>query len=505
MASSTASSNTSTKTSIILNGQDDWDEWIEVVKTAAISGDVWDYINPDTLKGNVPAFTEPNEPAYQDVASASDKRLEIKYSTLTEDEKEEFKRLQQRYKRNYEAYIRKKAALATIRTKIQESVSRPNLAYTFNCDSSYDMLAKLKERFSPTTTSRTREVLSRYRRLLRAPRDQAVDIWLQDVEKVYNDCKKLEMLETKGTRAIQDFLDAISSLAPEFAGYQANKLLEEENIDFYHVVQKFREFIQGTATQRRPQNGAFAAAFQGKTPRTCVCGIKHLFKDCYYLNKSKRPDNWKPSFKIQKQIEEKIENNSRLREAIERYCEDPPNKRTNTKGSDSKTNSNSKTKSIKDNDNEDNDGNDDSSIFVTAALASTSYALRNSFILDSRATNHVCNDENRFTSIRKAQGERLFAGNTIVPVQGIGDITITVNTPDGPKEITLKDTAFIPSFHTSVVALRKFNKKGVYQDQSNNTLIRNKQIYCYIQERHKQWVLEYNLLDSAFQAYSAKP
>ena len=167
----TSTTNTSTKTSIVLIGQDDWDEWIEVVKTAAISGDVWDYINPDTLQGNVPILTEPHEPIYEDVASTNDKRLEIRYSTLTEDEKEEFKHLQQRYKRDYEAYIRKKTALATIRTRIQESVSRPNLSYTFNCNSSYEMLVKLKERFSPTTTSRTREVLLRYRRLLRAPRN----------------------------------------------------------------------------------------------------------------------------------------------------------------------------------------------------------------------------------------------------------------------------------------------------------------------------------------------
>jgi len=76
-----------------LKGQDDWDEWIEVVKTAAISGDVWDYINPDTPKGNVPTLTEPYEPIYEDVASTNDKRSEIKYSTLTEDEKEEYRHL----------------------------------------------------------------------------------------------------------------------------------------------------------------------------------------------------------------------------------------------------------------------------------------------------------------------------------------------------------------------------------------------------------------------------
>ena len=80
-----------------------------------------------------------------------------------------------------------------------------------------------------------------------------------------------------------------------------------------------------------------------------------------------------------------------------------------------------------------------------------------------------------------------------------------MDSPNGPKEITLKDTAFIPSFHTNVIALRKFNKKGVYWDQINNTLIRKDQTFCYIQEQHKQWVLEYNPLDSAFPAHSAKP
>ena len=51
--------------------------------------------------------------------------------------------------------MQKKAALSTIRTKIQESIARTNLGYTFGCDSTHDMLVKLKERFSPTTTSRT--------------------------------------------------------------------------------------------------------------------------------------------------------------------------------------------------------------------------------------------------------------------------------------------------------------------------------------------------------------
>jgi len=132
--------------------------------------------------------------------------------------------------------------------------------------------------------------------------------------------------------------------------------------------------------------------------------------------------------------------------------------------------------------------------------------LKNSFILDSGATAHVCNNQNRFTNLRKAQGEQLIAGNTTIPIIGFGNIQITIQSPNGPRVITLKDTAYVPSFHTNVVALRRFNQKGVYWDQMNNTLIRDNQTFGYIEERHQQWVLEYNSpSNSAFPAHSAKP
>jgi hypothetical protein len=45
------------------------------------------------------------------------------------------------------------------------------------------------------------------------------------------------------------------------------------------------------AIKSRPNMGAFAS-FQDKeqdSPAACLCGSKHLHKDCYYLNPSSRP------------------------------------------------------------------------------------------------------------------------------------------------------------------------------------------------------------------------
>ena len=39
---------TTQRISVTLNGPSDWDEWIKVIKTIALAGKVWDYI--DLLK-----------------------------------------------------------------------------------------------------------------------------------------------------------------------------------------------------------------------------------------------------------------------------------------------------------------------------------------------------------------------------------------------------------------------------------------------------------------------
>ena len=38
-----------TKTSIILRGSDSWDNWIEIIKSAALKAQIWTAVNPDLL------------------------------------------------------------------------------------------------------------------------------------------------------------------------------------------------------------------------------------------------------------------------------------------------------------------------------------------------------------------------------------------------------------------------------------------------------------------------
>jgi len=56
---------TSLRISITLNDPSDWYEWIEVIKTQALTGKVWDYIDPSNKE--VPTLKEPTQPEPKDI------------------------------------------------------------------------------------------------------------------------------------------------------------------------------------------------------------------------------------------------------------------------------------------------------------------------------------------------------------------------------------------------------------------------------------------------------
>src|SRR5438046_3216187 len=104
----------------------------------------------------------------------------------------------------------------------------------------------------------------------------------------------------------------------------------------------------------------------------------------------------------------------------------------------------------------------------------------------------------------------IYAGNTIVPIEGFRDVVIMVQTPQGPAKIMLLDVALVPSFHTSITVYDKFHSKGVYWDSEKGRLTQEGQIFCTIERHHRQWTLEFVKLtkgeeDAVFSTQSAQP
>lgn len=159
-----------TRVTIILNGQSDWDEWLEVTKTAAQPHDIWKYIDPTTPKDELPKLTEPDEPKAQDIDSTKNQ-----LSDLDPADHDIYRIHYQRYLHDLDDYRRQRKALQAFKARIQESVSRNIITYTFNCETPHEVIVKLRTRFAPTDETREQEMLVQYRKLQKPPRSKNLE------------------------------------------------------------------------------------------------------------------------------------------------------------------------------------------------------------------------------------------------------------------------------------------------------------------------------------------
>jgi hypothetical protein len=314
---------TTQRVTVTLSGPSDWDEWIEIIKTKAMGNKIWEYVDPSTPKDDLPTLQEPTIPRSRDVNPNK-----ATVAQLDANELEELKLLCYDYKRQVAAYERKEAALGNLRSSIQETISRPYLPYTFKCETPYEMLVKLKQRIAPTDRAREVELVNRYNKMKKGPNNQSMDYWLQEWERVYTECKELNLPDVDKDRSLFDFLHAISKVAPEFASVwrvslQKKRQKGKDLPDLYNLVELFRDDMRLANAQKDISHGAFAATFQGKPidpkddkKRKCLCGQEHQFHECPYLIESVRPKDWKPDPDIEKRIEEKMNANPKLRTKI---------------------------------------------------------------------------------------------------------------------------------------------------------------------------------------------
>ena len=87
-------STSTTRSQVILSNSKDWDEWIELIKTAALKSKVWPYINPNTTKETLPILAPPKKPTPNWIKEA-DKRLSL--TDLSAIEREQLRALTAEY------------------------------------------------------------------------------------------------------------------------------------------------------------------------------------------------------------------------------------------------------------------------------------------------------------------------------------------------------------------------------------------------------------------------
>ena len=508
--------------SVILASPNDWDEWIEVIKSKANNNRLWEYVDPSTPETTLPKLVEPVRASAKDANT----RGKTKLSELTDEENAKLVGLQSDHRDNVKLYRKQLSALDTLRSQIQSSISRTYLIYTFKCSTTYDVLVSLKKRVAPSDEARKIQLSTQYARLKKPPRNQNYEVWLQEWERVYTECKELGLPETDGNRSVKDFAYAVESITSGWSEYWKNEFQrlewkKEALPDFFELVEIYRNHRRTELAQKgKTPQGSFAVTFkdespnlkpdskpesqladekkkEGRQPPLCLCGFRHFFNQCWYIAELTRPSWFKPNAEIQKKVEEKIASATpRTKARIEQIKKDD---RANQKPKD---------------------GNQQSSQEpignfavhqVGAYNVASDYVLRDSVILDSGTNVHVFNDRARFISDIEPTSDHIYVGSHTEEIVGFGTAEVTIDHPKGKKKIQLSGAAYIPGFHTNLVCLQKLNDKGVYWNNRENTLFYgDNETYAYCGYYSGQKTIEYNepkrdSPEASFATRSSKP
>jgi hypothetical protein len=222
-------SNTTSQSSVILHTEKDWDSWIELIKSAALKFELWEYINPYTAKDKVPVLSEPEQPsptsirgtatpAEQREGSSSLTISEIRFSDLNASEQTQLQMLQSIYLHQLRKHERRVEAMGEVRNKVQNTIHKDNFGYTRDCNTVWEMVYNLKERFAPNDKARERDVLGDWIQATKKPgRGTEINKWLQDLETAYNEAVKLKLPEVLGLHPHYTFTEATAELEPNFS------------------------------------------------------------------------------------------------------------------------------------------------------------------------------------------------------------------------------------------------------------------------------------------------
>lgn len=146
-------------TAVILTGRQDWDKWYEMLKTVAQGKEIWDYIDPEKTREKLLTLDPPVKPEVKDIDAAVGSLAE-----LNAGNRELYRMLYQVYISEMQDFKRRQESVSMFRAHIQATIADSILSYTFNCETAYDMLVKLKDAFAPTALGREQEVLLRYKK-----------------------------------------------------------------------------------------------------------------------------------------------------------------------------------------------------------------------------------------------------------------------------------------------------------------------------------------------------
>ena len=309
---------------VILDSAQDWKPWLHTVKAIASAGkvDVWKYINP-AKETPEPIPEDPREPLITDYKAEATTDAD-----LTAAQFERYKFAWSRYDRIISQNDRIHEGISKVKAHINTTISTHCISYIQNEFTTHGTLRNLQKFLSPGSESEKLRLRDTYRELQTFTRRENIEHWIRRWEKTYNEAKEAGLPEVQDNNACYDFLRAIASYDRVYSVSATerfrDRISDNKTVSLPELIDRFRQEVILSRYRDRdsPALSSFATFRGHESPNhsvpECLCGRRHWYGQCYYLNKDKRPKDWRISEAVQRRIQQALENNSRLKEEVEK-------------------------------------------------------------------------------------------------------------------------------------------------------------------------------------------
>ncbi|KAG5297937.1 repeat set, removed, reverse transcriptase-domain containing protein, Ty1/Copia family of RNase HI [Histoplasma ohiense] len=497
------SAENSSKTTLFLNSSKSWNLWYKMILGLATELQVLDLVSEESPNrmSEIPKPTPPEFP--------TEHTMEAKIKWEMENTK---------YNNDTNIYRSKLEGVSKIRQEILRTVAVSELEIATSGNDHIDvkdLLIALKKRLLPRTADRQYEVQKKYQNLQKLPK-QNLDQWLDAWTLIETEIKHFGIDDNFDIW--EDFFHINMSIDNPYASIRKREVEigGKENFSFADVVNDFRSEYRKKGYSKPGLLVSNLTTFNGRQAgqsrsRTCICGSKHSWVKCYYLNPSQRPEGWKENKQRHKKVDEALKNedikkkidaaltkvaasNSEMIEpTLEKGGEpiDHSINRSIDHSIDHPTDQSSITSDIVPVDRSTRCLN----VNVESSPSNQRPYLRDSWIFNTSAERHICNNRSRFLTYEPSE-EQVYTGDSTTRVMGYGTVwTYMTNALGKQFKVILRNAAYIPFSHTNIIAWKPcYHIGGIYLDGKSFRLrrISDDSIFARIEVYDGLLVTEYH-------------
>ena len=401
----------------------------------------------------------------------------------------------------------------------------------------------LKLQPAPTDYASKMIARERYRKAQTVGRSK-IDTWIQNWERALKEAQQNKIGEVQDEiNPTYDFLGAVESVVPGFSSHWREKISDwkrkgkkEKIPDGFQIAQYFRDSWRAQAATQLSKGTSAPATFwgtqspptptpegkntptlQGQKPpsereKKCLCGTvrteEHHWKTCEYVRHEMLGERYPNGFKVNQASAKRTKNSlkrERLRNIVQKVLTGRKVPESSNMTSEENEGDTPDTLSY------DNDAASEYSGFTAAleqappipdsegSFQSATYPLRDSNLLDTGTTLHICNDAEKFTELHSApDSDGVFTGRTWIPIRQRGTRVLLLNMGKNvpPTKFTLRNVAYIPGYHTNLVSYWLLQKKRFWFNGWDKSLVigppSKYKIVCKLLVKYQQYILQFS-------------